>query len=249
MMIQYIKFISNLSINLFSILFFCYLYNPLYKKCNIIKKIKKNGKTKIISQPKTVLAISYLILLYALFKFYTIRIILFIGLIIIIFSLFLLDKFTSKINNYLFKINKNCIFILSWKILHTFFTLIYIILDPLFLLINNYIYKKFLIIKNIFTKITNFNLSDDNSIDYEKEILKISEEISNMSDYIYKTNKNDPEIKNITKSNIKQDDEKKSSNSLKHDIVQKIDKINRIYCSTNSNISDIDDMEFTEIPN
>jgi hypothetical protein len=194
-MIDYIKITYYLLNNLFYVLFFCYLYNPLYIKCNVQKKIKKNGKTKIISQPKSILAYTYLLLLYLLFKCYTIKIVLFLLLLIIIGSLILFDGLSPKLNEYLHKFNKMNFIIFSWKILHTIFTIIYIFTQPIFSIMNNYIYSKFLFGKNIFKQIANFDLANDPK-GFEKNIFKMSEEMSNMSDYIFKSNKNESIIKN-----------------------------------------------------
>ena len=201
-MIEYINTIYCFLNYLFYVLLFCYLYNPLYTSCNVLKKIKKNGKTKTISQPKSVLAVIYLILLYIIFKCFTFKIILFIIMLLIIVSLVLTDKFTSTLNDYLYNLNKSSIMIICWKILHTFFTLVYVITQPVFSVINNYMYDKIKLFKKIFNHIANLNLSDDSDKNINNEILKLSEEMSNMSDYFFKSQKKEIEEKNNTSKSI-----------------------------------------------
>lgn len=210
-MYQYINTIYLLVSNLIYVLFFCYLYHPIYISCNVQKKIKKNGKSKIVSQPKSVLALCNLILLYGLFKCFTFKIILFGLLSIIIGSLFLIDRLTPKLNDYLYYLNKSPIMIISWKLIHTIFTFIYVITQPLFLGINNYIGKKISYSKNLITYIANINMSENSENNLEKEIFKISEEmsnvsnVSNMSDYFFKSQKkeySDKKEKNINNKQI-----------------------------------------------
>ena len=194
-MYQYISTIYFLISNLIYVLFFCYLYHPIYVRCNVQKKVKKNGKTKIVSQPKSVLALVNLILLYGLFKCFTFKIILFILISIIIGSLFLFDRLSPKLNDFLHVFNKSTIMIISWKLIHTIFTLVYVIINPLFLAINNNVSKKISYTKNIITQIANLNLSDNSENIFEKELFKINEDLSNMSDYLFKSQKNDPTTK------------------------------------------------------
>jgi len=224
-MFEYINTVYYFSSYLFYVLFFCYLYNPLYISCNVLKKIKKNGKTKIISQPKTILAFIYLILLYIIFKYFTFKIILFIIILLIIVLLVLVDKFTSTLNDYLYNLNKSSIMIICWKLLHTFFTLVYVITQPLFSVINNYINNKILILKKLFKQISNLNLSDDSDKNFNKKILKFSEEMSNMSDYIFKSQKKEIVEKNNIIESI--NDISIIKNSLTSNMINKIDKIDK----------------------
>ena len=195
-MFEYINTINYYLFNSFYILFFCYLYSPLYKSCNVQKKItKKNGKNKIISQPKSVLALTYLILLYSIFRCFTFKIILLILTSIITTIIILVDNFTPTLNNFLHNLNKTVVMIIFWKLIHTIFTLVYILTEPIFSIINNYLDKKMKIFKKIFTQIANLNLSDksksnsDLDLNFNKEMLKLGEEISCMSDYIFKSQK------------------------------------------------------------
>jgi len=195
-MLEYINTINYYLFNSFYILFFCYLYNPLYKSCNVQKKItKKNGKNKIISQPKSVLALTYLILLYTIFRCFTFKIVLLILTSILTTIIILVDNFTPSLNKFLHYFNKTVIMIIFWKLIHTIFTLVYILTEPIFSLINNYLDKKMKVFKKIFTQIANLNLSEksnsnsDIDLNFNKEMLKLGEEISCMSDYIFKSQK------------------------------------------------------------
>jgi len=218
------------------------------------KKIKKNGKIKIISQPKSVLAFTYLILLFILFKCFTFKIVLFIIISIIIGSLVLFDRLSPKMDEILYKFNKSDIMILCWKLLHTIFAVINIMTQPLFSIINEKINKKILMIQNFITQIT--NLGDNSS-----EIFKISDDISTMSDYIFKSN-NGKTIKNIKKSinetetmsDIKtnesittNENNQESNTSSKQNMEKKINDINKIIDI--SNVDSCDDLTLTENTN
>lgn len=270
-MYQYISTIYLLVSNLIYVLFFCYLYHPIYIRCNVQKKIKKNGKSKIVSQPKSVLALGNLILLFVLFKCFTFKIILFGLLSIIIGSLFLIDRLSPKLNDSLYNLNKSPIMIISWKIIHTIFTLIYVITQPLFSGINGYIGKKLTYTKNLITHIANLSMSEGSENILEKELFKISEEMSNMSDYVFKSQKKvhtDNNEKNINSekiSDINSKDITKSSTDISNSYTnneieilelpetnqslskcvmkKKIDEINNIINETNDNT--IEDMTMT----
>ena len=270
-MYQYISTIYLLVSNLIYVLFFCYLYHPIYIRCNVQKKIKKNGKSKIVSQPKSVLALGNLILLFVLFKCFTFKIILFGLLSIIIGSLFLIDRLSQKLNDSLYNLNKSPIMIISWKIIHTIFTLIYVITQPLFSGINGYISKKLTYTKNLITHIANLSMSEGSENILEKELFKISEEMSNMSDYVFKSQKKvhtDNNEKNINSekiSDINSKDITKSSTDISNSYTnneieilelpetnqslskcvmkKKIDEINNIINETNDNT--IEDMTMT----
>ena len=214
-MYQYISTIYLLVSNLIYVLFFCYLYHPIYIRCNVQKKIKKNGKSKIVSQPKSFLALGNLILLYALFKCFTFKIILFGLLSIIIGSLFLIDKLSPKLNDSLYNLNKSPIMIISWKLIHTIFTLIYVITQPLFSGINGFIGKKLTYTKNLITHIANLSMTEGSENILEKELFKISEEMSNMSnmsDYVFKSQKKEQTEKK--EKNEKNIDNKQKSESI-----------------------------------
>lgn len=233
-MIEYLQNFYSLSINLFYILFFSFMYIPLFDKCNIKKKVKKNGKHKIISQPKSVLALSYLILLYILFKCFTFRMILFIIISLFIVGLLLADRFSPQLNESLNKFNKSNLMILSWKLIHTVFTVIKMMTNPLFSVINYKINNNLNIIKNMITKIANINLSDDfnnSNNTFKNEHLKMTEEQSNISDYICKSNN-----KNIT-----------DHVNSKTEMIKKISEINQVLEETNTDT--IEDMTITELNN
>lgn len=261
-MMQYINTIYLLFSNLIYVLFFCYLYHPIYISCNVQKKIKKNGKSKIVSQPKSVLALVNLILLYILFRCFTFKIIIFIILSIIICSLVLFDRLTPKLNDSLYNFNKSSIMIISWKLIHTVFTLIYVVTQPIYFVINRYVDKKITYIKNIITHIANLNFSKSSESSFESELLKISEEMSNVSDYIFKSQKNEQNTKikgsestyNISSSQmsnlpinneigIKNETPETSMTSSKLEMIKKIDEINNVINESNNN--EIEDITMT----
>ena len=216
-MIEYIQIIYTLLFWLFYILFFSYLYIPLFNRCNIKKKVKKNGKIKIISQPNSILAFIYLILLYFLFKCFTFKIILFIVISLIICALFCMDTFLGNLNENLYKYNKSSLMIVCWKLLHTIFTVINIFTQPLFSVISNEIKNKYNYAIYLINTIANIDNTDnsDNSDNLNKELIKKkSVEQSNMSDYICKSqSKSKSKSKYIkNEKNIELNDKNKESN-------------------------------------
>ena len=238
-MIEYIQIFYSLVSKLFYVLFFSFLYIPLFNKCNVKKKVKKNNKVKIISQPKSVLAIIYLILLFILFKCFTFKMILFIVISIIICSLMLVDRMSPVLNESLHEFNKSYLMILCWKLLHTIFTVVNMITNPLFSIINNKINVQLGTAKNFITKVANLNLSDDSDSNFEKEILKISEEMSNMSDYICKSkNKTEKKEKVIELNDIKE----KSISNTKEESISNI-KGESISDTKEESVSDINTSE------
>lgn len=254
-MIEYIQSFYSLASKLFYVLFFSFLYIPLFNKCNVKKKVRKNGKVKIISQPKSVLAFTYLILLFILFKCFTFKMILFIVISIIIGSLMLVDRMSPVLNEGLYKFNKSYLMILCWKLLHTVFTIVNMITNPLFSTINNKINSQLGIAKNFITKVASLNLSDGSGDEFEKELLKISEEMSNMSDYICKSkNKSEKKEKVIELKNIKEEtisdintaeyDTFECDTSSKSEMIKKITEINKALDITNTEC--IEDMTITE---
>lgn len=265
MMIQYISTIKLLFSNFIYILLFCYLYHPIYNSCNVKKMIKKNGKTKIVSQPKSILALIYLILLYVLFRCFTFKIILFILISLVIGSLFLFDRLSPKLNDSLYKLNKSPIMITIWKLIHTVFTLIYVISQPLFSLINCYIYNKINYTKNIITQIANLNMLEGSDNIIGNELFKINEEVSNMSDYIFKSqntkNSKSVQISDIDSRDILKSlsessspynsDETESENKTqetsiitsKSEMIKKIDEINNVINKSSTNV--IEDITIT----
>lgn len=249
-MIEYIQSFYSLASKLFYVLFFSFLYIPLFNKCNVKKKVKKNGKVKIISQPKSVLAFTYLILLFILFKCFTFKMILFIMISIIIGSLIVADRMSPILNETLYKFNKSYLMILSWKILHTVFTIVNMITNPLFSIINKEIYSRLGMAKNFITNVANLNLSDGSGDEFEKELLKISEEMSNMTDYVCKSkNKSEKKEKNIELNDIKEEtisdiNTSCDNTSSKSEMIKKITEINKALDITNTEC--IEDMTITE---
>lgn len=270
-MTEYIKIIYFLISNLFYVLFFSFIYIPLFNDCNVKKKIKKNGKTRLISQPKIVLAYIYFGLLYIIFKCFTYKTILFLISILCIFLLFMIDKFSPKLNEFFYNLNKSVLMIFLWKLLHSVFTILNLLTQPIFLPIINNINNKIKSIKNFITNVANLSLSD-NSIDKLKiaeELIKMTDEESKMSDYICKSkslndkNKknqklnndkeitisdiNTNEIEDISLSNeINKDNclnETDKQRSSKIDMIKKIDKINDVFNEINT--EDIEDITLT----
>lgn len=261
-MIEYFQSFYSLTTKLFYVLFFSFLYIPLFNKCNVKKKIKKNGKSKVISQPKSVLALTYLILLFILFKYFTFKMIIFIIISVIICSLILIDRLSTTLNESLYKLNKSSLMILCWKLLHTVFTILNMITEPLFSKINNKINTQISMAKNLITKVANLNLSDNSNEDFEKELLKISEEMSNMSDYIYKSkNKSEKKEKVIELNNINEeilstihtseDNTSECNTSSKTGMINKMTEINKALNTANTENNEDEDMTLTitEVPN
>lgn len=260
-MIDYIQTFYSVLVKLFYVLFFCFLYIPLFNKCNLKKKIKKNGKTKIISQPKSVLAFTYLILLFILFKCFTFKMVLFTIISILIGSLVLFDKLSPKLDEILYKFNKSDIMILCWKLLHTIFAVINIITQPLFSIINEKINKKILMMKKFIIQVANLSDGDNSAEILNKELLKISDDISTMSDYIFKSKYEDNKknIKTLTNetdimSDIKTNDcittnenNQDNNTSSKQNMEKKINEINKVIDT--SNVDSCDDLTFTENTN
>lgn len=253
-MIEHIQVIYYLSTYLINLLFFCFLYIPLFNTCNVKKRIKKNGKVKIVSKPKIILAFTYLLLLYILFKCFTFKMIIFIIILLTIGSLFMVDKFTPKLDEYLHTFNKLGPIIICWKLLHTIFTLINIITEPMFSSINNYANKKISMCKNIITQIANLN-SDDTDKNFRENIeSKINEEISNMSDYVFKSNKS------TCKKKILKEEEKNDENNENNENNQNDENNDNLECSkremekkmeeiTNLSLDDDMALTFTEVKN
>lgn len=261
-MIEYFQSFYSLTTKLFYVLFFSFLYIPLFNKCNVKKKIKKNGKSKIISQPKSVLALTYLILLFILFKCFTFKMIVFIIISVIICSLILVDRLSTTLNESLYKFNKSSLMILCWKLLHTVFTILNMITNPLFSKINNKINTQISMVKNLITKVANLNISDNSSENFEKELLKISNEVSNMSDYICKSNnKFEKKEKVIELDNINEeivstidtseDNISECNTYSKTEMINKMTEINKAIDTANTENNEDEDMTLTitEVPN
>lgn len=190
-MIEHLKTFYYLSTYLINFFIFCFLYMPLFNSCNIKKKIKKNGKIKIVSRPKIILAFTYLILLYFLFKCFTFRMIMFVIISLITIFLFIIDKMTPKLDEHLHWLNKFGVLIVCWKLLHTFFTIMNVIIGPIFLSITNYAENKLTMCKNFITQVANLSSFDSSNIDGSDVKIqhKNNSEISNISDYVNRTNK------------------------------------------------------------
>jgi hypothetical protein len=235
-MFEYIDTIYYLLTYSLKALFFCYLYYPLYTSCNVQKKIKKNGKGKIISQPKSVLAVIYLLLLCIIFECFTFKIILFVIMVIIIGSLVLTDKFTPKLNDTLYNLNKSTIMIMIWKLLHTFFTLVYTITQPIFSIINNQVQNKYETLKKIFDKIANLNLSSSSNDNFEISS-KLNEDLSNISEYFFKSQKKETHITNIVDKTKKSTELIASTESVESAELAKSAELSELTESTKSSKS------------
>jgi hypothetical protein len=140
----------------------------------------------------------------------------------------MLHNFSKDLNLILNKYNKNSFLVLSWKIFHSLFTMIYLAFRPINNYLDSYINKKFLKIKNAFESIINIessslneknekteeteqnkkkitetgdknkkNLQNDKVFDFK---INEKEQISNMSDYLIKTNKSSKSKKNINEN-------------------------------------------------
>jgi len=232
-MIQYIETFCKIFFVILKFFMFTHIFHPLYKKCNVQKKIIKKNKTKIICKPKSIIAFSYFILLVILFQLFTFKIILFIIVSCIFGSLILYEKFSSDLEIKLEKYNKFPFIIMCWKIFHSIFTLIYICTKPINNIINKYIYKNFLLLKKLLNVVAHL---DSNSIaekdfgDIHKKLLNISgneemSKISNISEYIVKSSKSKID-KNSNKNKNFTDDKVNNTcnNTVNDDNIEEINK-------------------------
>lgn len=205
-----IKSLFNLIYFIYNLYIFTYIYDFFYKSCNVHKKIKVHGKSKIVHQPKSVLAIIYFILLLFVYINFTIRVVILISVTFILIGLVICDRFILDINDKFKNLNRNIFVIFCWKIFHTIFTLIYMCTGGLNRILDNYFNKKYLSFKKIFNTIANLE-SSEIIHDYEKINKKLvgqdednkSNETTDMSDYIVKSKK--IKSKNITSVNKKKD--------------------------------------------
>lgn len=266
-MIEYIQNIVSLSGLLFYVLSFCFLYIPLFNKCNIKKiKHKKNGKKKTVSEPNTTLAFIYLTLLYILFKCFTFKMIIFFIISLSIASLVLVDGITTKLNKSFYPINKFNFMILAWKILHTVFTVVDMITNPVFSKINNYLNNKLSQCKEFITQVADLNLSDDTFKNLDDEFLKMSDisnmsNMSNITDYVFESNKKnkiidvDVDNKKISDTNLNVLTTNNVDSALKNDepstkqnMEKKIDEINKVYQNDCDNMSEEMILTISEVP-
>lgn len=199
-MIQYIAGISTL-FSLFSIILkiwlFTFSFQPLYKNCDIRKKIKKGGKSKVISKPNIIIAFSYFILLFIMFRLFTFKMILFIAFGCVFGSLFAYDRFYGS-SQTLEKYNKSPVMIFSWKIFSTIFYLIYALTNPINKIVYEYVQKKFNLLKKMATYITHLDsnsLGEKNLDDINKQLAELAEKnensnMSGISEYVVKSSKN-----------------------------------------------------------
>ena len=218
-MIQYITTFYQIFVVILKFFIFINVYHPLYKKCNVQKKIKKHNKTKIIYKPQSILAFSYFILLGLFFQLFTFKIILLVIIGSLFVCLFIYEKISPQLNNVLEKYNKITSVIYCWKLFHSVFTIIYICTNPINKIIKQHTNKYLLLVQNIIKTIANIssNSSDDNFKDINKQILNMNignedmSKMSNMSDYIVKTTKSKKNHK--TKSEHKYDKNSKQLNN------------------------------------
>lgn len=239
---------------IFKFLIFSYIYYPLYKKCNIQKKILKNNKIKVICKPKSIIAFIYFLLLIILFNLFTMKVILFLCVGLLFSSLIIYDNFSPNLDNIFEKYNKIQLIIFCWKIFHSFFTIVYICTSPIYKLINNNLNKKILFIKNMLNFVVGLN---SNTLD-EKRIEIINKELDNLHKNNIENSNND-ENKNsdmssiseyiVKSTKIKTNKDSKSNDKIREykykneEIIEKINNINSIF---SENISEIEDITITE---
>jgi hypothetical protein len=256
-----LKYVSILT----KIFILTYLYRPLYIKCNIKKKIKKGNKIKIICSPKCMSAFIYFALLSLILYSFSLKVILFLIVCLILGSLIFYDYFTSENYEFFDKINKNYFILFLWKIFHSIFTIIYNYTEPINMSLDSFFNKKILKLKKIITTISNF---DNNSFD-KKDISEINKQMklckkdndvsitSGMSQYIVNSNKSEIKIKSVnleTNENSKQNKITNiikepcvvfNSSNSKEEMIEIKKNIDNIFF--NSDSDEIDDITFTEI--
>ena len=180
-MIQYIGTTLEFIFIILKILMFAYLFQPLYIKCNVQKKIKKGDKTKIICKPKSILAFIYFIQLCFLFRFFTFEVISFLFVCCTFGLLIIYDKFSQDLNKKFDQYNRMSIIILMWKLFHSVFTIIFICTNPVNKILNNYLSK----LKKIFIALVNLDsnsFADKNIEEINRQLgLKNDDEMSKMS--------------------------------------------------------------------
>jgi hypothetical protein len=218
-MITHIQNLFNLICFIYKFFIFTYIYSFFYNSCNIHKKIKVHGKSKIVHQPKSVLAIIYFVLLSLIFKNFTFGVVIFITMTLVLVGLIICDKFIYNINDKLKDINKHILVIFFWKIFHSVFTLIYMCTNGLNNLLNDYFKKKITYVKRIFNAIANLESTEKNNDcdNINKKLIKLNEnnnDGSGMSEYIIKSKKVKSNTKNKDEPNNNYNDEKKGLESI-----------------------------------
>jgi hypothetical protein len=193
-MITHIQNLFNLICFIYKFFIFTYIYSFFYNSCNIHKKIKVHGKSKIVHQPKSVLAIIYFVLLSLIFKNFTFGVVIFITMTLVLVGLIICDKFIYNINDKLKDFNKHIFVIFFCKIFHSVFTLIYMCTNGLNNLLNDYFKKKITYVKRIFNAIANLESTEKNNDcdNINKKLIKLNEnnnDGSGMSEYIIKSKK------------------------------------------------------------
>lgn len=207
-MIQYIGTTLEFIYIILQFFLFTYLFEPLYKKCNVQRKIKKGDKTKIICKPKSILAFIYFIQLCLLFRLFTFKVISFLFIACTFGFLIVYDKFSQDLNEKFDKFNRMPIVILMWKLFHSVFTLIFICTNPVNKIFNSFVNKKYVEIKKIFSVLANLDsnsFADKNIEEINKQLgLKNDDELSKMSGISqYLVNSTKSEKKSEKKSNKK----------------------------------------------
>lgn len=184
-MIQYIGTSLEFIFIILKFFMFTYLFQPLYTKCNVQRKIKKGDKTKIMCQPKSILAFIYFIQLCLLFRLFTFKVISFLFVCCTFGLLIIYDKFSQDLNNKFDKFNRMPIIILMWKLFHSIFTVIFICTNPVNKIFNNFLITKYSEIKKIFTALANLDsnsFADKNIQEINRKLgIKNDDELSKMS--------------------------------------------------------------------
>lgn len=258
-MIQYIIKFWTFFYFISKLYLFTFLFQPLFKSCLVEKKIKKHGKTKIIQQPKSILAFVYFFLLYFMLNLFSFKFILFLATGFIFGSLIAYDRFSQDLSHHLKRYNSHPFVILIWKLFNSFLTIVYIITEPINILINKFCYKKFLVLKKIFYMLAKLETSDESYSfsDINKKLLKSEHthkehkdksNISNISEYIIKSkvNKSKTKSKNevISEDTTSSSKENTSETNSKNELVEKRNHINN---TLNEDISKIEDITITDM--
>ena len=242
-MIHYIGTSFELIFIILKFFMFTYLFQPLYSKCNVQRKIKKKDKIKIICKPKSILAFIYFIQLCLLFRLFTFKVVSFLFVGCTFGLLIMYDKFSPNLNEKFDKYNRMPLIILMWKLFHSIFTLIFICTGPVNKIFNNFINNKYIETKKIFTALANLesnSFPDKNIEEINKQLgLNNDDELSKMSgisQYIINSAKSEKKSNKKPKKIeiLKTIDESEISNENIHINKKKLNETNSSNTESNS---------------
>lgn len=233
-MISHIQSLFNLICFIYNFFLFTWIYSFFYNSCNLHKKVKIHGKSKIVHQPKIMLAVIYFVLLLLIFRNITFGLLIFMSMSLFLIGLVICDRFIYNIDEKFKYFYKNNIIIFCWKIFHSFFTLIYMCTGGLNNSLNNYFMYKIKYLKRICYTIAKLD-STENCNSYNgisnKKIKSNGKtcESTSMSEYIIKSKKSKSKSclkkKDVDKNSFDNDINDNDINILNKDIQKLIDNI------------------------